>query len=70
MLFQSTVATARRDSEFNSADYYLNQEVATGFGNTQVETEEVSLKKLDLIVYFCYLLHDFNLLIKTFKLLV
>ncbi|XP_074103207.1 uncharacterized protein LOC141530165 [Cotesia typhae] len=35
---KSTVATARKKSEYNSADYYLEQEVATGPGNTR-ETE-------------------------------
>ncbi|XP_044582977.1 uncharacterized protein LOC123263995 [Cotesia glomerata] len=32
---KSTVVTARKESEFNSADYYLEQEIATGSGNTR-----------------------------------
>ncbi|CAD6232728.1 GSCOCG00012231001-RA-CDS [Cotesia congregata] len=32
---KSTVAIARKDNELNSADYYMEQEIATGSGNTR-----------------------------------
>ncbi|KAH0561065.1 uncharacterized protein LOC123265989 [Cotesia glomerata] len=45
----NTVVTARKESEFNSADYYLEEEIATGSGNTREtgvteETEEGTSK--------------------------